>query len=88
MKFFTKKESNLVFTVKENSNTDDLIFVGDTVQDAVEAIKEKGLEWINQIGDNFALVLIQDDYSDARISRNVDICHVDNLSEECDEVLS
>ena len=86
MKFYTKKESNLVFTVNAGSSLDGLI----EVDDVLATLSAKGLGWVQQLSEDcFSLVVYPAvDLTDPRISQVVDIAHDDELSADCSEVLS
>ena len=88
MKFYTKKDTNLIFTVKQNSNVSDLIEVKRV--DILATLKGKGLAWVEQLNEDcFSLVLeVAVDLTDDRIAQFFNIAHDEELSEECYEVFS
>ena len=88
MKFYTKKDSNLIFTVKQDSNVSDLIEV--KKEDVLTTLAAKGLAWVEQLNEDcFSLVLeAAVDLTDERITNIFNIAHDDELSEDCTEVVA
>lgn len=84
-KFYTKKGSNLVFKIKNNSDLTGLIAV-----DPDKELKRKNLEWIKQVqnDDDYVTILVYDNYTDSRILCHIDICHNNDLSDDCSEVIT
>ena len=88
MKFYTKKDTKLVFTVNKDSNVSDLIEV--KREDVLKVLKSKGLAWVSQLNEAcFSLILEEAiDLTDERIESFFNIAHDDELSEDCAEVFS
>lgn len=88
MKMYVKENCSLVFGVKDGS---DLIGLTEINKTGVrEFVKSKGLTWLEDYFDdsnNLFLYMDFDNYTDPRILCNLDLKHIDNLSDDCMEVV-
>ena len=88
MKYYTKQNTKLLFTVKLGSDVSDLIEIKKS--NILNALKDKGLSWVDQLNEScFSLVLVPaEGLTDNRIENVFDIAHDDELSSDCSEVFS